>query len=287
MSDPDPGPVEVPGTSATDASMTVVGNATVLLRLGSFTLLTDPNFLHRGERAKLGYGLRSKRLSDPALTIDQLPPLDAVVLSHHHGDHFDDRAAEGLDADLPIVTTPHAARKLGRQGFTGAVPLDTWQAHRRQRPDGESLSITALPGRHGPLGIAVLLPTVMGSMLEWSPPDDAGGPVRRLYITGDTLVFDGLRQIARRYPDIDCSLIHLGGTRVLGVLLTMDGEQGRRALQITGPRHAVPIHHSDYTVMRSPLAAFTETMTGADAPAVEVVTPTRGAVQPIPGWRRP
>jgi L-ascorbate metabolism protein UlaG (beta-lactamase superfamily) len=58
--------------------------------LAGFTFLTDPNFLHRGDHAKLGYGLRSKRLTEPALDIDQLPPLDFIVLSHHHGDHFDE-----------------------------------------------------------------------------------------------------------------------------------------------------------------------------------------------------
>lgn len=46
-------------------SLTFIGTATTVLRLGGFTLLTDPNFLHRGQRAYLGYGLTSKRLRDP------------------------------------------------------------------------------------------------------------------------------------------------------------------------------------------------------------------------------
>ena len=52
-----------------DVSATFIGTATVLLRLGAFTLLTDPNFLHRGQRAYLGYGMWSKRRTEPALTI--------------------------------------------------------------------------------------------------------------------------------------------------------------------------------------------------------------------------
>ena len=70
-------------------TLTFVGTATTLVELGSFTVLTDPNFLHRGQRAYLGKGLWSKRLTEPALQPQDLPDLDAVLLSHLHGDHFD------------------------------------------------------------------------------------------------------------------------------------------------------------------------------------------------------
>src|SRR3954451_17073811 len=80
-----------------EASLAFIGTATVLIRCGGFTFLTDPNFLHQGEHAKLGYGLRSRRLTQPALRIEELPQLDFIVLSHHHGDHFDDVAAAQLD----------------------------------------------------------------------------------------------------------------------------------------------------------------------------------------------
>src|SRR5437762_2294016 len=90
-------------------SLQFIGNATTLIRYGDLTLLTDPNFLHRGQRAYLGYGLTSKRLTSPALSPEQLPQLDAIVLSHLHGDHWDRRATHGLDHNLPVLTTPHAA----------------------------------------------------------------------------------------------------------------------------------------------------------------------------------
>jgi hypothetical protein len=53
-----------------------------------------------------------------------------------------------------------------------------------------------------------------------------------VYITGDTLVHDELRDTPRLYPDIDLALIHLGGTQIMGVLLTIDAEQGVKALEI-------------------------------------------------------
>jgi hypothetical protein len=55
------------GCAVTAASLQLVGNATVLLRLGGLTVLTDPNFLAAGQRAYLGYGLSSRRLRAPAL----------------------------------------------------------------------------------------------------------------------------------------------------------------------------------------------------------------------------
>src|SRR3712207_7854287 len=110
-------------------SLTFVGTATTLIRYGGFTLLTDPNFLHRGDRAYLGYGLWSRRLTEPALQPADLPPLDAVVLSHLHGDHFDRVARRGLSRDLPVLTTRPSARRLRRWGFEQAVALDTWQTH--------------------------------------------------------------------------------------------------------------------------------------------------------------
>ena len=231
-----------------------IGTATVLVELGPFTFLTDPNFLHQGDHAPLGYGLRSRRLTEPAMTIAELPKLDLIVLSHHHGDHFDDVAARDLPKDVPIVTNEHARRKLERQGFTAAVALGLWRSHTVER-DGCRLRITALPAKHAPQPLRALLPPVMGSMIELLVGDE-GSPRFRLYVTGDTLFHDELADIRRRYPDIDLAVIHLGGTRILGVLLSMDGAQGVELLRLLEPKVAVPVHHDDYTVFRSSLDEF-------------------------------
>jgi L-ascorbate metabolism protein UlaG (beta-lactamase superfamily) len=241
-----------PGTPSTVGELQFIGTATMLVQLAGFTLLTDPNFLHQGEHARLGWGLRSQRRTEPALSIEELPPYDAIVLSHHHGDHFDDRAARELRKDVPILTTPHAAGKLTKQGFTNPRPLETWEWQSLRRGDLE-LRVTSMPGRHGPPLAAALVPPVMGSMLELRRDDDL---LVRCYISGDTLVYDALDEIPRRYPHIDLGVFHLGGTRVAGVLLTMDAEQGVRAVRIIDPDVAIPIHYDDYTVFKSPLADF-------------------------------
>jgi L-ascorbate metabolism protein UlaG (beta-lactamase superfamily) len=233
-------------------SVLFIGTATTLIRYAGFCVLTDPNFLHRGERAALGYGLRSTRRTQPALSIDQLPPVDLIVLSHLHGDHFDSRAVRELDKRLPIVTTNHAARGLGRKGFAATHPLAVWDTQTVVKGSA-FLRVTALPAMHAPQPLGALLPPVMGSMLEFGSGDEV---TYRLYITGDTLLHKALREIPRRYPDIDLALVHLGGTKILGVLVTMDARQGIEALRITRPRTAVPIHYNDYTVFKSPLEDF-------------------------------
>src|SRR3712207_2489307 len=145
-----------PSAGRAEASLTFVGTATTLLRLGGITLLTDPNFLHEGQRVYLGYGLFSKRRTEPAMQPPDLPELDAVLLSHLHGDHFDRVAKEALSRHLPIVTTPHAARRLRRWGFRQSVDLENWESHELQGP-GERVRITSVPGTHGPGVVGRLL----------------------------------------------------------------------------------------------------------------------------------
>ena len=237
-----------------ECSLEFVGTATTVLRLGPFTVLTDPNFLHRGQRAYLGKGLVSKRLTEPSLQPHQLPALDMVLLSHLHGDHFDRIARRELDRSLPVLSTPQAARRLTGWGFSAAEGLRTW-ASQTLEADGRSLTVTAVPGQHAP-GIAQrLLPPVMGSVLELSRP---GQPPFRLYVSGDTLHRPWLRQVTDRMGPLDAAVLHLGGTRVLGLLVTMDGEQGADLVELLRPGVTVPVHHDDYTVFRSPLSDFTE-----------------------------
>jgi L-ascorbate metabolism protein UlaG (beta-lactamase superfamily) len=243
----DPGPPETG-----EGSVLFIGTATTLIRYAGFTVLTDPNFLHAGDHVHLGYGLVSKRLTEPALGIDQLPPLDLCLLSHLHADHFDRVAAKSLSKDLPIVTTPHAARNLARKGFRATHGLGTWDSATLRRGPAR-LRITAMPGKHAPGVMDVLLPSVMGSLLEF---ELEGRTMVRTYISGDTLIHDDLKEIPRRYPDIDLALLHLGGTRILGIMVTMDGDQGVEAMRIVRAGKYIPVHYDDYPVFKSPLSDF-------------------------------
>jgi L-ascorbate metabolism protein UlaG (beta-lactamase superfamily) len=234
------------------ASVTFIGNATTVLHLGAFTLLTDPAFGPAGSRVHLGYGAWTRRMKDPALTALDLRQIDAVLLSHLHGDHFDRAARERLEPTLPIITTPQAASRLRRRRFLAVRGLPTWECHEWTR-DRQRLRITAVPGRHGPGLADALLPDVMGSVVQL---ERDGQCALTLYITGDTLHQASLTEIPRRFGPIDAMLIHLGGTRLLGMLLTMDDRQGADLTELIRPRLTVPVHFDDYRVMKSPLSDF-------------------------------
>ena len=257
--------------SSTAGSIFFIGNATVLIKYAGFTILTDPTFIHMHEKVPLGYGLDTTRLTNPAMEINQLPPLDLVLLSHFHGDHFDQVAIRELDKLQPIVSNSHAVDELSIRGFTNTKKLDTWEnitfTKKDNNNDDIELQITATPGRHGPFPVAMFLPKVMGSILDFKRKGDSNGSdsknnpnnsnqLFRIYITGDTMVFDDIKEIPKRYPNIDLALLHLGGTTIMGIMLTMDANEGLEMFNIINPKNAIPIHYNDYDVFKSSLEDF-------------------------------
>jgi L-ascorbate metabolism protein UlaG (beta-lactamase superfamily) len=248
--------------SGDDVTLTFGGNATMLLRIGAFTLLTDPNFLHRGQRAYLGYGLRAKRLTEPALQPTQLPALDGILLSHMHGDHWDRIATKSLPKETPVITTPEAAKCLSERGFTGTADLQAWQTHEFTR-GADTLRITSVPGVHGPGPLARALPQVMGSVVELVRGGTTGSDdvsrsevSWRGYISGDTLYRPFLGEVLERCGPLDVVIPHLGGTRALGLTVTMDGRQGADLVELLKPPVTVPVHYDDYDRFKSPLGDF-------------------------------
>jgi L-ascorbate metabolism protein UlaG (beta-lactamase superfamily) len=257
------------GPAPDSGSLTFVGTATTILRLGSFAVLTDPNFLHRGQRAYLGKGLWSRRLTEPSMRVEDVPAVDAVVLSHLHGDHFDRVTRRGLDRRFPVLTTPAAAGRLRSWGFD-ATGLTTW-ATRTFTRDDEQLTVHALPGVHARGLLRALLPPVMGSLLEYEGP----GKSRRIYITGDTLTGPHLDDIARRFAPVDTVIAHLGGTRILFQTVTMDAREGLALLRQVPASRSIAVHYDDYGVFRSPVQDFVDLVARSEV-STDVTVPARG-----------
>jgi L-ascorbate metabolism protein UlaG (beta-lactamase superfamily) len=273
---------------STNASLFFVGTATTIIEWAGLRILTDPNFLHAGDHVHLGPGVGATRRTNPAVDLEDLPRIDVIFLSHYHEDHFDREVEEKLTRDIPIITTPHAHECLtskGDESFTNVHALDFWETLLLD-VDGEgvpggkkaSLKITGVPGKHvppGPLNVAndILgaVPPTNGWMIELGYSDDKSTKENddsfengyRIYISGDTLMVDELKEIPERYKDqnIDLMLIHLGGTTIPGpkmplLMVTMDAKQGVQLMQLINPDLTIPIHYDDYDVFLSPLDDF-------------------------------
>jgi len=236
-----------------NGSVYFIGTATTLIRYQGLTILTDPNFLYRGQQVHLGYGVHSTRLTDPGMDFDDLPPIDLVLLSHLHEDHFDKLVERRLARHTPILTTASAARTLAKRGFTGTYPLRSWDRV-NVRKGHISLRVTATPGAHGPLPAMAVLPDVMGCMLDFRNERDDRR--YRMYLCAGTPTLRQLEEIRDSWPNLDLMLIQLGGARVMGMLVTMNAAQGVEAVRILRPELTIPIHYNDYDVFQEPLEEF-------------------------------
>lgn len=168
--------------------LTLIGGPTVLIEIAGVRLLTDPTFDGPG-RYELPH-VTLEKLSPPALSADQIGRVDAVLLSHdQHADNLD-HAGRALLGRVPLVLTT----KAGAARLVGAAHgLAPWETTSIAGPDGARLHVTATPARHGPAGIEPLSGPVIGFLIGVREPGDA------IYVTGDTVWFDGVAEVARRY----------------------------------------------------------------------------------------
>jgi L-ascorbate metabolism protein UlaG (beta-lactamase superfamily) len=230
-----------------------IGNATMLIRFAGFTILTDPAFMHKGDHVHLGHGIYARREMEPDCQVADLPPLDLIVLSHYHGDHFDHVAARDLDKKIPVISTKHAVEELHPLGFTNGHALDTWESQTVQRGDAR-LVVTAMPGEHtSDFEMADMLMPVNGNLLDFYEGERL---LYRLYISGDTMLHNRLHDIPRNYPGIDLGVFHTGGTKLFLTTVTMTGAQAVRCAEMVKPKTAIPIHYNDFSLFASPLEGF-------------------------------
>ena len=132
-----------PRAGPTDFTATWIGHATVLLQLGGLNVLTDPVF---SERAFPVQWMGPRRIMDPGLAIDALPPLDVVLLSHNHYDHLDQPAVKRIAKAHPRaawIGPLGLGAYIRRWGARDIQELDWWQ-----ETVVHGLRVTATPARH-------------------------------------------------------------------------------------------------------------------------------------------
>lgn len=216
-----------------DLVITYIGGPTALLKWDGMRILTDPTFDPAGSSYVTSF-CALKKTQGPALTPDKIGHIDVVLLSHDH--HFDnlDRAGRAL---LPsagkVLTTGIGAQRVGGQ----AVGLAPWQSKDIPSPRGRTLRVTATPAQHGPVGNE--RGPVVGFVLNYTDaPHDC------VYISGDTVWFEGVEEVAKRFR-ITLAVLFMGAAVVPRVgpdHLTMTASEGIFAARVFSSAKIVPLH---------------------------------------------
>lgn len=239
-------------------SLTHIGGPTVLIEVGGWRLLTDPTFDPAGGSYRFGWGTGSRKLTGPAISPADLGPIDAVLLSHdHHEDNLDAAGRALLGSVGTVITTVPGAKRLGGD----ALGLEPWGTTRLEAPDRPSIDITATPCRHGPPLSRPIVGDVVGFALRWDAQEHGV-----LWISGDTVLYDGVRQVADRLQ-VGTALLHLGGVRfpISGpVRYTMTAKEAVELCRLLRPHTAIPIHYEGWKHFQEGRAAIEHEL--ADAP---------------------
>ena len=206
--------------------LTLIRHATLLVELGGRRLLVDPMLGGPGSYPAIE-GTPKPR-PNPLVPLPQveLEPLDAVLVTHLHRDHWDPAAAERLDRGLPLFTQPASAERLRADGFAAVTAVE-------DSVELDGLILHRTGGEHGRGELAEAMGPVSGFVLE-----AVGEP--SLYVAGDTIWCEAVEEALHRFrPDV--TVVNAGAARFLeGDPITMDAEDVRR-VAATGTR-VVAVH---------------------------------------------
>lgn len=219
-----------------DLSAVWIGHATVLLRVGGMTILTDPVF---SSRVGVGLGLFTggpRRLVAPALSLQDLPKLDLILISHAHFDHLDRPTLNRLPKNTPVVTAPQTRDLIRDLGFKRVSEL-RW---------GESksvgdLGITAQPVRHW--GARAFRDSHRGYNAYLI---ESGR--RRVLFGGDTAYHEGFRELRR----VDLAILGVGAYDPY-VAAHATPEQAWAMADAMGAECLLPMHHATFRLSHEPV----------------------------------
>lgn len=197
--------IATPRAEPGEVRITWVGHASFLVQAGGLNLLTDPVW---SRRASPSQWVGPARFTPPGVAFDDLPPIDAVLLSHDHYDHLDKptvrRLRQRFGAGLRWVTPLGYAELLGRWGVTAVTELD-WGQTTWLGAEGEPVKVTCLPAQHWTRRRL----REMNDRL-WAAFALQTGGGRRLFFAGDSGYFAGYGEIGRRHGPFDAALIPVG-----------------------------------------------------------------------------
>jgi len=176
------------------------------------------------------------------LRLEDLPPIDLVLVSHAHHDHMHLGSLRKVAEGQPIVV-PHGVGSIAkRAGFGEVIELDCWGSVER-----EGIEVTLTPARH------------WGARMIHDTHRGFGGFVikgggRSVFHCGDSSYFDGFQDIGERFPELDAALLPIGAYGApSGREVHMDPEEALDAFQMLGAKRLVPMHYATFPLGTEPL----------------------------------
>lgn len=219
------------GTAAQALQVTWLGHSSVLIEIDGLRLLTDPVLSDRASPVPFA---GPKRFTPPALTVDQLPPIDAIILSHDHYDHLDRQTIHALAPRVGhFYTTLGVGQRLIAWGVDAArvTELDWWQEVRFG-----SLTLAATPAQHfSGRGLGDGNSTLWASWVVI-------GSNERLFFSGDTGMHQAFSDIGERYGPFDLTLIECGAYNQTWPDVHMQPEQSIAAHRMVRGKTMMPVH---------------------------------------------
>lgn len=166
-----------------------LGGPTAVLEYEGLRFITDPTFDPSDTDYNIGSNLSVRKTAGPALA--DIGKIDIILLSHdQHHDNFDGAGRELANHVATTFTTAAGADRLKGN----SIGLQPWESKTLEAPNGALVKITATPARHGPAGIEKISGDVIGFILSFS-----GEGNFEIYITGDTVYYEGIAEVARRF----------------------------------------------------------------------------------------
>lgn len=235
-----------------DARLTLswLGHSTVLINFFGVKILTDPVLFPRIGIRLPGFTIGPKRLTAPALQIDELPPIDLVLLSHAHFDHFDLRTLRCFDKHTSVITARATGDLLRRTRFRDITELN-WQQRKTLKTAAGAIEIMALPLKHwGARTRGDTYRGYNGYLIQRNG--------RRIIFAGDTAMTDSFAEL-RREGSIDIAIMPIGAYNPW-IRSHCSPEQAVEMASAAGARFIVPVHHQTFRLsfepFREPIERF-------------------------------
>jgi L-ascorbate metabolism protein UlaG (beta-lactamase superfamily) len=221
-------------------TLRLVGGPTALITYGGLRILTDPAFDPPGDHPRPGTDIVLHKVAGPALTVDEVLPIDVVLLSHdHHADNLDPAGRSMLSQAGRVLTTVAGAERLDGNA-TGLEPGASVDLDGR---GSGPVTISAVPALHGPPEVAAKNGPVIGFILRC-----AGQPT--VYVSGDNASVETVEEIVVEHAPIDAVVLFAGGAQVPAAwgdaFLTLTAQTAVEAAHALDPAPIVPIHQDGW-----------------------------------------